>query len=426
MASAAPATEPTSPARAERLGVLLLLAALLLLPIGRSAELAIALGALLGVLLLIGRRIQWSAAAPRLALVVFAGYWLPELLSALDALQSRRAWYEVLIDLRYLPFLLFACWALRGDDAQRLALRGVACIAAFWLLDALIQAVSGYSLGGPASADRLSGIFGADDLKLGGVMALLSPFLLLPAFARHRALGALTLVAVLIVVLLAGARASWVSLALVLAVVLWRAAGGGRRGLLATLLAAAVCGAIALAASQVSDTFAARIACSAAALQGDDGLDHALSGRLPIWQTALDMSAAHPFNGVGVRGFRDAYPAYAADDDPWRGFDGDAGAFHAHQLVLEILAETGALGLLCWLSAAVLALRQLRAAEAQRRLRALPVSLALLAMLFPLNTHYAFYSSAWGGLLMFLLALWLPIIAPSTVSRQAADRADGA
>ena len=32
---------------------------------------------------------------------------------------------------------------------------------------------------------------------------------------------------------------------------------------------------------------------------------------------------------------------------------------------------------------------------------------ALLAMLFPLNTHYAIYSSVWGGLMLLLLAIWI-------------------
>ena len=36
---------------------------------------------------------------------------------------------------------------------------------------------------------------------------------------------------------------------------------------------------------------------------------------------------------------------------------------------------------------------------------------ALAAMLFPLNTHYAVYSSFWGLLLMGVIAVWLALLA---------------
>ncbi len=390
--------------------VCLLLASLALLPFGRAAELAMLVCAIGGCVMAVRRRIDWRSASVRLALLMFAAYWLPELVSAFDAVAGKRAWSEVALDLRYLPFLLFACVALQTAVAQRTALSGCGLILAVWLIDALLQATTGLSIGGPASADRLSGIFGADDLKLGGVVALLSPFLLLPLFSRHRALGALASLAVVIVVLLAGSRAAWVSLALVLTVIVWRSFEGGSKALAALLLSALAGVALVVAGYFASDTFHERIERTSAALQGGDGVNYALSGRVPIWTTALRMFREHPINGVGVRGFRDSYRAYAEADDPWNGFDGDAGAFHAHQIVLEVASETGAFGLLCWVWATLIGLRVWREAELTARAVAAPVSLALLAMLFPLNTHYAFYSSVWGGLLFFLLALWLPMI----------------
>ena len=74
--------------------------------------------------------------------------------------------------------------------------------------------------------------------------------------------------------------------------------------------------------------------------------------------------------------------------------------------MLEILTETGAIGLLLWLAAVVLALRAWRRVGAAARARAFPVSLALGVMLFPLNTHLAFYSAWWGLLFAWLLGLW--------------------
>ncbi len=393
--------------------LLVLLAVPALLPFGRASELPLLIGAVLGLVWLWQGRIAIGAPAVRLAGLLFLGYWLPQLLSAFDAVAPRKAWIEVAADLRYLPFLLFAIGTLDSAERVRRAVLGSAAIVAVWLLDALVQALTGWSLGGPAEADRLSGIFGADDLKLGNAVAVLSPLLLWPAWQARRWLAALALVAVLVVVLLAGARAGWISLAVAIVLLLW-AALPHRQALLAFAAVTLLALLGAAASYQLSERFAARIDRSAAALAGDPAaIDHALSFRLPIWRAAGSMIVTHPVNGVGVRGFRYAYAEHAAADDRFIGFDGDRGAFHAHQWLLEVASETGLVGLSCWLLAIAAAVRGWRAADAAARRAAWPATVALVAMLFPLNTHYAVYSSVWGGLLFVLLALWIPAVAAS-------------
>jgi len=393
----------------------LLLAMLALLPFGRASELPLLVAAITGLVWAIRGTIAWRAPGVRLALLLFLGYWLPELLSAVDAIEPGRASREVAADLRYLPLLLFAVHALREPDAQQFVQRGAAVILGLWLLDALLQAATGWSLGGPAEADRLSGIFGADDLKLGGVVAVLSPLLLWPLLRHRRELALVAFAAVLIVVLLAGARAAWIVLALVVVMLATRALPR-RQALMALSVTAVLAVLGGLAAFHASDRFAERVERSSAALAGDEAaLDHALSFRLPIWRAAWSMTLAHPVNGIGVRGFRHAYPSHAPADDRWRDFDEGQGAFHAHQWVLEVLSETGIAGLFCWVAAIAIALRAWWHADASRRVQALAPGIALVAMLFPLNTHYAFYSSVWGGLLFWLLALWLPAIASAAM-----------
>jgi O-antigen ligase len=117
------------------------------------------------------------------------------------------------------------------------------------------------------------------------------------------------------------------------------------------------------------------------------------------------MVREHPVNGVGARGFREAFPA--CDPQPgvlaaW----GTGPALHAHQIVLEVLSETGSLGLLLWLAGAALAGRAWRFATMAARDRARPAMLALGATVFPLNTHLAFYSTFWGGVTLLLVALY--------------------
>ena len=108
---------------------------------------------------------------------------------------------------------------------------------------------------------------------------------------------------------------------------------------------------------------------------------------------------------MGVRGFRQAWP----ECDPASGQApawGEGEAYHAHQLVLELLSETGIAGLLLWLVAAWLVWRSWRDADAAARARARPALLALAATLFPFNTHLAFYSTFWGGLVLLLAGLY--------------------
>ena len=399
---------PTLTSRSPIWPALLVLAVLVLLPLGRSSELPLACAGVAALVLLARRRIDLRDATPRLMLTLFACYWLPALLSGFAAIEPGKTWSTVAVTLRFLPFALFAVWALR--DAERWpALTGaIGVIVAFWLLDAYVQMATGSSLGGAAEKERLSGIFGAGNLKLGPVLAILSPFVLLGARARFGLRGlAFAWLVLAAPILLAGSRAAWLSYALVGVLIAWHETRHPRR-FFAVLIAFAIgFGAIGALAWHDSTRFDARIARSLLVLHGTEGaVDEASAGRLSIWRTALAMSAAHPLTGVGVRGFRYAYPHYAATNDRFVDTVSDTGASHAHQIVLEVLSETGIIGLLFWIAGGWLALRAWWRADNLARARAIAPGLALIAMCFPINTHLAFYSAWWGLLFWWLLALY--------------------
>jgi O-antigen ligase len=386
----------------------LVLAYVALWPTVGPAEAVLSLGALASLAVLSWRRFRGgttllSREAWALATALFFCYWVPELFSAVDARDGARAWREVLLDLRYLPFIWLAGIAVARRRGRRIVFTGIGLVALFWTADAAMQAATGVSLGGANTSDRLSGIFGADNLKLGLVLATLSPFALDAAARRFGVAGWIACaLAVGTVILLAGSRASWLVYALVLLCGGWQRIGRGR------VLAVAVAGAVlaSLLAFWLSPRFEARIERSLAALSGDArGIDEALSGRLSIWHAAGGMIAAHPLNGVGVRNFREAYPRYAAPDDFFLS-RGQGGALHAHQIVLEVLSETGAIGLGLWLMGAALAVRAWRWALPDARRRAAVPAVALAATVFPLNTSLAFYSNFWGGVFLLLLALF--------------------
>jgi len=403
------------------------LAFVALWPAPGYAEAVMVLGALAAITRLLLARFRGGTAllsGPAWALtsVLFFAYWLPEAVSALDAADRARALREAAVDLRYLPFLWLVASAVADARGRRITFGGLAVIVAVWTIDALLQALTGTSplffgidsikqlISGHgmctaeqvAGADRLSGVLGPCNLKLGVVLASLAPFALFAAGLRFGLAGWCTAAAALgIVILLAGARAAWITFALVLLWSGWRLLGWKK------LLGVFAFGAVMLAVlTLLSPQVRERIERTTHALTAsEDGVDSALSGRARIWGAAACMARTHPVNGVGARGFREAFDAC----DPQRGEIaawGEGPALHAHQLVLEVLSETGVFGLLLWLAGAALAWRAWRYASEAARERARPAMVALAVTVFPFNTHLAFYSTFWGGLTLLLAALY--------------------
>lgn len=397
----------------------------LLLPFGVALEVGVLLLAGYGLWLLIRRRAALAAPAARRLLVVLALLWAAAALSTLDASAAARGWIWLLAAPGYALASLALLHVASDPQRRPRLLLGAALPVALWTVDGLLQVASGWSLGGPATADRLSGVFGAGDLKLGPVLALLAPFLLLPCLERDaNAAGIrwrflLAFVALTALIGLAGARAAWIGYAVALGVLALQRFGHQPRKLAAGLAAALLISALlGIVGYTQSTRFAERVDRTLSAFDGTtSGLDHALAGRVPIFQTALQMSAAHPVNGVGVRGFRYAYPQYAAADDPWVADDGSHGASHPHHWVLEVTAEQGLTGLLAWIGVLGMLLHGWWRASATARAAALAPALALLVLLWPLNTHPALYSSFWQALWWWCLGLYLGCLVESRAAR---------
>ena len=426
-----PRTSPTDPSPAAvhgwRWAPAWVLTFVALWPAPGYAEAVMVLGALAAIAQLLMVRFRGgtrllSGPAWALTSVLFFAYWTPQLLSSFDALDARHAFYKTATGLRYLPFLWLVASAVANEHGRRTTFGGLAIIVVAWTADALLQVVSGTSplfwgidqikqlISGRsmctaaeyAALDRLSGILGPCNLKLGVVLASLSPFALFALAKRFGLFGwSLAAAAIGMVILLAGARAAWVTYALVLVFSGWRLLGWKK------LLGVFAFGAAALIVLTLfSPQFEERISRTARVLTADEsGVDMALSGRARIWSAAICMIGEHPVNGVGARNFREEFPACDPLPDivpAW----GEGPAHHAHQIVLEILSETGTIGLLLWLAGAALAWRAWRYATPEARDRARPAMLALGVTVFPFNTHLAFYSTFWGGLTLLLAALY--------------------
>ena len=400
------------------------------------AEAVLVLGALVAIFKLVTSRFSGGAQllsnhAWALTSVLFCAYWVPEVVSAVDSIDHVRALKEAAVDLRYLPFLWLAASAVANERGRRITFVGLAIILGVWTLDALVQAGTGTSLlfsGMDAAklvlshkhmctpedmecANRLTGVFGPCNCKLGQVAASLSPFALYAAAKRFGRVGWLVAAALIgVAIVLIGSRGSWVTYAVVLALSGWSLLGWKRLAAVFAFGGAALL-VLTLASPQVRE----RVERTTMVLTGEQGdVDAALSGRSRIWGAALCMVREHPVNGVGAQAFDKAFSAC----DPGRGHVaawGNEPAHHAHQIVLEILSETGGFGLLLWLAGVALAWRAWRFADETAREDARPAMLALAATVFPFNTHLAFYSTFWGGITLLLAALY----AGSLLSRDA-------
>ena len=417
---------PVAPHEPEQWTPAWVVAFVALWPLPGIAETMLSLGALLAALRLLQTRFRGgtrllSGPAWALTSVLFFAYWLPQVVSAFGAVDVALALRKSATDLRYLPFMWLCAIAVATPRRRRTTFGGLAVIALIWTIDALVQAalgssplfwlldqikqlVSGHGFCTPqqiATADRLSGAFGPCNLKFGQTLASLSPFLLFAAGRRSIVAWLLVTAAVGAVLLLAGSRASWITFALIGLLSGWKLLGVRR---MLMVMAAAVVLSVGLV--YVSPQVRERIDRTTLAFTAeDDGVNAALSGRSDIWRAALCMVREHPLNGVGARGFREAYPA--CNPHPGRASVwGDGPAFHAHQIVLEILAETGVVGLLLWLAGAAQAWRAWRYSSLAARECARPAMVALVATVFPFNTHLAFYSSFWGGLTLMLASLY--------------------
>ncbi len=436
----APALPPASPPVGWRWAPFWVLTYVTLWPVSRVSEAVLSLGAITALVLLLKARFRdgkhlLAPAAWALTTALFFCYWLPQLFSSPDALDMGDALKKTLGNLRYLPFLWLIAIAVATDNGRRTVFAGLSTIAVIWSIDLLLQAIGGNSTsllnnlldGGyqwvrdkamcegqlARGNGRINGIFGTCNPVLGIVLASLSPFVLEAAHRRMGGRGWFLAAAVLgFAILMAGARAAWLTYALVLAISGWRALGPK------VLIGLGLCAALGLAGiASVYPPLAERIQRTAAVFDTQaQGLDTALSGRARIWAGASCMIETHPINGVGVRNFRHAWPecdpaqtiACAPNTEcpattaAW----GKGPALHAHQWVLEVLSETGALGMILWLAGIALAWRAWRWASPQARARARPAAQALAVTLFPLNTHLAFYSAFWGGVFLLLVALY--------------------
>jgi O-antigen ligase len=393
-------------------------ACLALLPFGRLVEIPVIAMALCGAWLLLTRRVGLLRdPALRLFALVFLLAWVPMLLSLPDALNPAKTLEVVINHLRFLLGGIFLVLALRGATAHARLLRLCAWLMMLWLADAVYQYVVGVDVFGyEAWPGRLGAMFGPGNSKFGLTLATLSP--LLWEYLRRNAprwLLAAVVATTLAVIVLGGARSAWVLAAAIVATyatLAWIRAGRvPPRVLGAAALAVLI---VCAGAYHFSSTVSRGVDDAFAGLTGRaETTSNSVSHRLVIWRAAWRSIQDNPLNGVGARGFRYGYTTYTEADDPFLRMDPPEVATHTHQLLIEVMAETGVIGLAGLLAYVCLLARAGARSPRDAQHRMLPYAIALAGAYFPLNSHLALYSAYWSQILWWLIALYCAAAARS-------------
>jgi len=136
---------------------------------------------------------------------------------------------------------------------------------------------------------------------------------------------------------------------------------------------------------------------------GISSANYAVIERLAHWQSALEMWRYHFWTGVGFGGYEPAYPAFALINWP-------IALGHAHNIYLNLLAETGLIGLsvylLFWGLVFGWTWRATRRADGLAR----GVAIGLLGAWTQLTVHH-FFDNLYVNNVHLLIGLFLGILA---------------
>ena len=350
---------------------------------------------------------------------LFLCYWIPMVLSSVDSMDPQKSWLQSFAALRYLAAALAMSVLLSSPSNRERVLRWTAWLLLFWAVDGFVQLFLGSDLFGIAMhPDRLNALFVKKYQFFGPTLAMLSPLVLEHARRQWPSWAwALAFTLILGAVMIAGMRSGWLTMAIVLGTYMVLMLKRENRELRRTVLTIPVLLVIVVSVSYLaSPLFQQRLDVTQAFTLGTETSKDASSmERIPIFKTALVMFREHPINGVGVRAFPVAYMSYAEPDDVHiRKSGGKTGATHAHNVLLEIMSDTGSVGLAGLLLALGFLWRHRTRTTPAERWEAFPFALAVFLILFPLNSHFAIYGTYTSSLIWFLVGLWAAALRKST------------
>jgi len=351
--------------------------------------------------------------------LVFLCIWIPMVLSLPDAVNFQESFRKVLsFAAYYLMGVAVISWLTNETPRQHL-INGMGVLLVIWCMDAVWQSYAGSDFFGfPYDSKRLTGVF-YPERRLGLILAILSPFYF--EFIRHHAKKhgwlALLLIPYIYVIILSGSKSSWVMLVIsVFLYIIYLNVSGGLSRLKKSqvIIALVICFAGVTLLSNVDKIIPERKAIwiedrmhsMASLLSGDiDNAGRTFQHRIMIWEGAIRVASDHWINGVGPRGFRYIVDDYIDSDDKYYISVVADGSTHPHQILLEILTETGVIGVIGYLLFFILILKEAMMLIRVKNYDALPWVFPVIIAVFPINMYKAFYGHYTASLIWVLITL---------------------
>lgn len=345
---------------------------------------------------------------------VFLCLWLPLLNSFPDAVNKAHSAHTIFPYLRFYFAGIFIITEINNNsDRINFIVKGLFYIVLFWCVDASIQFFLGKNLlGFPYQPGHITGMFYPRN-TIAHICSILSVFTFLYAYNNFdkKKYLALSIIPLFFILLLSGRRAAWVMLALsCFGFISYSFYFSKNKKCFLKLLGVTTGVIIVLLSSTIifHEPTNNRFKVTMGLFSGDyEKINTATAVRLPIWKTSVSIIKAHPVNGVGPRGFRYIYEDYAAKDDYFVNIE-KAVPSQPHIIILEVLAETGLIGLLGYFIAIFYIFNLLLKTKDKKTL--IPYFIPVIVAMFPINTHMAFYGSIWSSMTWLLLALYFSIV----------------
>ena len=357
-----------------------------------------------------GRSI-WEDQILKTFIILFLCLWIPLLVSFFDAVNPSRSSQTILPYLRFLFAGIFIIQELSKDSKRfQIFINCVCVIVIFWCIDASIQFFVGFNLlGFPYKVGDITGMFYPRN-TISHICAILSPICFLVIFKNKNKWFWLSIIPLFFVVLISGRRAAWLMLGLCTLgffIYAYSSSLNKNKVLRLSAIISCVIGIILSVTIMTNQPTNDRFKTTLGLFSTDyASINKATALRLPIWKTALSIFKENPFNGIGPRGFRYVYNEYAESDDYF--VKTNIPPTQPHLLILEVLAETGLIGIIG------LMLLYYLIFTSRKKIKNLSYEfvflIPVLVSIFPFNSHMAFYGSIWSSMVWLLIAFYFSYV----------------
>ncbi|MDG9729792.1 O-antigen ligase family protein [Ignatzschineria sp. RMDPL8A] len=351
-------------------------------------------------------KLIWNELVKSRYIYVFLVFFIPGLISLIDSLDPAKTSHALWRMVRYSAFSIIALFMVNNEKSEKRFETVMFWFMVFICVDAMSHWLFHFNIYGHnplPSNSRVRGIFG-ERYHLSYFVATLSPLVFFYLAERiqekktlYLILTPIILVMLILTVLVGGARAGFVSLfvSMFLFVLVAMKKGWIKRKLRfigISLVLLVIAGGIAVQ----SDTIQKRFKQTTTVSQNQDFLDRFTSMRTNIWHVTIEQIPNYWVNGLGVRAFDKVYQTYP---DDYKIFEQ---VHHVHLHLLEVLIETGIIGLIPYILLCGYLLYMVLVARKGNAW----FLVAFLAIM-PINSHASLFDADWLPVIWSSLAIAL-------------------